>query len=542
MLQRRTSTYDGYPPHHNHNHHHHQNHHLLAMSYPPPVFANMMTTDAVVSSSPSDPSSGPSTILHIPSSTATKDTDGVLDRGSAARVNGSGNGPSHSTQRHGRQHHQYPQGQPPPPLPTSQAQNFNSRARSASVISSTSTATSGHYRRQYGNSNSRGQQHTSVSGNGSCQQKTLSAKYRGRSFYMSTNIYVRKLAAHVTDASLVEMCTQYGKIVSSKAIIDPETHLCKGFGFVMYETVAETRLAMAGLVSQGYEVAPARIGPRTISTPLNDQDTSLYVSCLPIDMTEEGLSELFINYHPQSCRIMCDGGVSRGVGFIKLLDSHSAQLAIMQLDRYTIPGCTRPLRVRIAEPPGQRRMKHMHHTQPLGNPSDIYMPYAMSDVPLQAGVPSSLYMQPLPGVPWYPNGYTAHDYAQSNAYGGYYNAYCPPEASIVGVDSGLESGDTNDGSSAILYLTPGGFLQGHPSDHNNTANSCDGVEEGCSCAGNHSDITCTAVTAAGMTCASTDSSSDIVVVMGVVDENGRHVASVVDENDTVSVDASHVVG
>ncbi|KAJ1340787.1 hypothetical protein BSLG_004569 [Batrachochytrium salamandrivorans] len=481
------------------------------MSYPPPVFANMMTTDAVVSSSPSDPSSGPSTILHIPSSTATKDTDGVLDRGSAARVNGSGNGPSHSTQRHGRQHHQYPQGQPPPPLPTSQAQNFNSRARSASVISSTSTATSGHYRRQYGNSNSRGQQHTSVSGNGSCQQKTLSAKYRGRSFYMSTNIYVRKLAAHVTDASLVEMCTQYGKIVSSKAIIDPETHLCKGFGFVMYETVAETRLAMAGLVSQGYEVAPARIGPRTIS---------VWVVGIIYK-----LSSSVVSHHVMAV----------------LLDSHSAQLAIMQLDRYTIPGCTRPLRVRIAEPPGQRRMKHMHHTQPLGNPSDIYMPYAMSDVPLQAGVPSSLYMQPLPGVPWYQMA-ILRMIMHSPTHMVDTITYCPPEASIVGVDSGLESGDTNDGSSAILYSTPGGFLQGHPSDHNNTANSCDGVEEGCSCAGNHSDITCTAVTAAGMTCASTDSSSDIVVVMGVVDENGRHVASVVDENDTVGVDASHVVG
>lgn len=43
-----------------------------------------------------------------------------------------------------------------------------------------------------------------------------------------TNLYIRGLAPHTTDQDLVQLCQRYGTIVSTKAIIDPETQQCKG--------------------------------------------------------------------------------------------------------------------------------------------------------------------------------------------------------------------------------------------------------------------------------------------------------------------------
>lgn len=43
-----------------------------------------------------------------------------------------------------------------------------------------------------------------------------------------TNLYIRGLAPNTTDKDLVNMCQQYGKITSTKAILDKNTSLCKG--------------------------------------------------------------------------------------------------------------------------------------------------------------------------------------------------------------------------------------------------------------------------------------------------------------------------
>lgn len=43
-----------------------------------------------------------------------------------------------------------------------------------------------------------------------------------------TNLYIRGLTPNTTDQDLHQLCQQYGKIVSTKAIVDPGTGKCKG--------------------------------------------------------------------------------------------------------------------------------------------------------------------------------------------------------------------------------------------------------------------------------------------------------------------------
>ncbi|KAL6473393.1 hypothetical protein MHYP_G00169540 [Metynnis hypsauchen] len=43
-----------------------------------------------------------------------------------------------------------------------------------------------------------------------------------------TNLYIRGLSPATTDQDLIKLCQPYGKIVSTKAILDKNTNQCKG--------------------------------------------------------------------------------------------------------------------------------------------------------------------------------------------------------------------------------------------------------------------------------------------------------------------------
>ncbi|XP_031667584.1 RNA-binding motif, single-stranded-interacting protein 3-like isoform X2 [Oncorhynchus kisutch] len=43
-----------------------------------------------------------------------------------------------------------------------------------------------------------------------------------------TNLYIRGLPSGTSDQDLIKLCQPYGKIVSTKAILDKNTNQCKG--------------------------------------------------------------------------------------------------------------------------------------------------------------------------------------------------------------------------------------------------------------------------------------------------------------------------
>uniref|UniRef100_H2YQI3 RRM domain-containing protein n=1 Tax=Ciona savignyi TaxID=51511 RepID=H2YQI3_CIOSA len=121
-----------------------------------------------------------------------------------------------------------------------------------------------------------------------------------------TNLYIRGLSAATNDEDLHNLCKQYGKIVSTKAIIDPATNLCKGYGFVDFDRYDSASLAVEQLKHRGIQAQMAK---------QQEQDpTNLYISNLPRNINEQELENMLSPYGQViSTRILRDNAnISKG--------------------------------------------------------------------------------------------------------------------------------------------------------------------------------------------------------------------------------------
>ncbi|KAG0175303.1 hypothetical protein DFQ30_009575 [Apophysomyces sp. BC1015] len=181
--------------------------------------------------------------------------------------------------------------------------------------------------------------------------------------YHSHNIYVRGLSSSITDESFLDLCEAYGKVTSSKAIIDQKSGECKGYGFAMYENEDDCHNAIEGLNKGGFQASFARVGQESFSSRLrhlqDETSTNIYISNLPLDTTEQKLEDLFKPYQTVSNRILRDpqSGLSRGVGFARMSDRASAIAIIEKFNGHTIVGSSAPLQVRFADSPAQKKLK-----------------------------------------------------------------------------------------------------------------------------------------------------------------------------------------
>nr|BAC38374.1 unnamed protein product [Mus musculus] len=73
-----------------------------------------------------------------------------------------------------------------------------------------------------------------------------------------TNLYIRGLPPGTTDQDLIKLCQPYGKIVSTKAILDKNTNQCKGYGFVDFDSPAAAQKAVASLKANGVQAQMAK--------------------------------------------------------------------------------------------------------------------------------------------------------------------------------------------------------------------------------------------------------------------------------------------
>ncbi|KAI9329320.1 hypothetical protein BDR26DRAFT_728790 [Obelidium mucronatum] len=174
-----------------------------------------------------------------------------------------------------------------------------------------------------------------------------------------TNLYIKGLKNTCTDEDLYNMCQVYGNIHSSKAILDLTTHECKGFGFVMYETMEESQLALNELTKLGYNVSFAKETFNTRLKNLQDEEsTNVYVSNLPLEMDEDGMLLLFSPHTVVSTKILRDPAtqLSRGVGFARMDSRHAAQAIITEFNGRPLDS-GQCLQVRFADSAAQKRFK-----------------------------------------------------------------------------------------------------------------------------------------------------------------------------------------
>ncbi|XP_063789717.1 RNA-binding motif, single-stranded-interacting protein 1 isoform X4 [Pseudophryne corroboree] len=154
-----------------------------------------------------------------------------------------------------------------------------------------------------------------------------------------TNLYIRGLLPNTTDQDLVKLCQPYGKIVSTKAILDKTTNKCKGYGFVDFDSPAAAQKAVSALKATGVQAQMAK---------QQEQDpTNLYISNLPLSMDEQELENMLKPFGQViSTRILRDSsGTSRGVGFARMESTEKCEAVINHFNGKfikTLPGVSAP--------------------------------------------------------------------------------------------------------------------------------------------------------------------------------------------------------
>ena len=117
------------------------------------------------------------------------------------------------------------------------------------------------------------------------QSKTLKVSYArpSSSAIKNANVYVAHLPKQYTQAELEALFRPYGTIITSKILLDPQTGLGKGVGFVRFDKYAEAELAIASLNGQQLpgSLTPILVkfaSPPKVNNSANGSNTSTHTT------------------------------------------------------------------------------------------------------------------------------------------------------------------------------------------------------------------------------------------------------------------------
>uniref|UniRef100_A0A672LR02 RNA-binding motif, single-stranded-interacting protein 3-like n=1 Tax=Sinocyclocheilus grahami TaxID=75366 RepID=A0A672LR02_SINGR len=166
----------------------------------------------------------------------------------------------------------------------------------------------------------------------------------------------------------------YGKIVSTKAIMDKNTNQCKGYGFVDFDCPAAAQKAVSSLKATGVQAQMAKVRHLhsfIILTQQEQDPTNLYLSNLPVSVEEQELEALLKPFgHVISTRILRDAsGASRGVGFARLESTEKCEVVIQHFNGKYLktpagtPGPSEPLLCKFADGGQKKRQTQSKYPQ-----------------------------------------------------------------------------------------------------------------------------------------------------------------------------------
>ncbi|XP_050529677.1 protein alan shepard isoform X4 [Daktulosphaira vitifoliae] len=216
--------------------------------------------------------------------------------------------------------------------------NSNNRIPTASSPANTNSSSSSNT--NGGTSLQSSNQPTTSSPSSECQSATPAQQLS------KTNLYIRGLSQNTTDKDLVAMCSQYGNIISTKAILDKNTNKC--YGFVDFESGTCADAAVKGLQAKGVQAQMAK---------QQEQDpTNLYIANLPPNFKENDLDTLLSKFgQVVSTRILRDTNMtSKGVGFARMDSKEKCEQIIQMFNGNPLPGSKEPLLVKFADS-GQKK-------------------------------------------------------------------------------------------------------------------------------------------------------------------------------------------
>ncbi|XP_065200733.1 protein alan shepard isoform X2 [Planococcus citri] len=188
------------------------------------------------------------------------------------------------------------------------------------------------------------------------------SKNGGDNELSKTNLYIRGLGQNTTDKDLINMCSQYGNITSTKAIMDKTTNKCRGYGFVDFENDVCAENAVKGLQAKGIQAQMAKVGISSIirrTTNHQEQDpTNLYFANLPLNFKENDLENMLAKYGTViSTRVLRDEvNMSKGVGFARMETKDKCEKIIQSLNGTHLSGAKEPLLIKFADGGPKRRL------------------------------------------------------------------------------------------------------------------------------------------------------------------------------------------
>ena len=174
-----------------------------------------------------------------------------------------------------------------------------------------------------------------------------------------TNVYIRGFLPETTDELLNAYAARFGPIERCKAIVDLDTGLCKGFGFVQFATYEACENCIRGFFYLGYQASFAQKSRNSRLKDLEDRSsTNIYCTNIPISWTEADLRRHFEPYNVVSEKISRDEktGVSKEVGFARFESREIAEQVLSEFHNVLKENGVKLL-LRFADTKAQKMLK-----------------------------------------------------------------------------------------------------------------------------------------------------------------------------------------
>lgn len=232
------------------------------------------------------------------------------------------------------------------------------------------------------------------------------------------NIYINALPKEINDEKLTQIFCTFGDIESARVMVDFNTRISRGYGFVKFKTAESAKNAIQTM--NGFQLGTNTLTVKYANesmTPKQTASNNIFMKGLPVTVKADQLRQSCAKYGTVlDLRILEDfaTGLSRGQALVRFEDVKAAEAAINEMHGAPFPvaGNVVPLVAKFAENDDEKTDRKNKMKKRMA--AQRYLPYTHAPAPAAP-------VYPDPSVYQYyqtPEGYP-YTYAQPNPYAQY---------------------------------------------------------------------------------------------------------------------------
>jgi RNA recognition motif-containing protein len=183
-------------------------------------------------------------------------------------------------------------------------------------------------------------------------QRAPPTRPRSTNIEPSTNVFINYIPPDFSETDLRAVCSEYGKIMCSKIMINLDTGQSKCFGFVDFSTLQEAQAAIHGL--NGRQIGGKRLLAKYAESREKQEHVSnmVYVKRLPVEINGEQVLEVFGKFGQileMTPHVMESADPLFWRCVIHYASYSAAAAAVRQMNNQILAACSRPIHVRYAD-------------------------------------------------------------------------------------------------------------------------------------------------------------------------------------------------